>query len=1680
MVCEGVDLLCRVAAITLILASVTPAADFRHDAAGNLTNVQTSATVAPSLPQRSGPLLVGLGEPLNLAVPVQNAGFATYQWYRDGLAIAGATNQLLTLASITEGDSGVYSLAVTNAQGGIRSTIAQVTLVPRHEDFALTNDVNLAGNAFFTNGFLRLTPAVSSQTGSAWFSQRLFCQNGFTTVFQFRISNPVNGGADGFSFNIQNVASNALAGEDGLGASIKFDTWQSPGESGTNFVSVRGAGFPTTTVDLTPFPILLDDGFPHTAELQHDGLNANLWVDGFLVVTNAPMPLAGTLDSSGKAWVGFGARTGGAWENHDILSWEFTPVIQLTPVQVVVNPVSQAAALGGSAFLTATWGSPDSHAVTVGSTYQRGFFYEWNFNGLTLQTGTNATLALTNVQTSQAGRYSVTVTEQVTNVGLGAVVVTNLLGSATNTLAVLTPLEHLFSTGLNDQGGVLPVGTADPHWQIKRGSPWSGTPVVSSDVYFGKVITNAPSAWLTPGNPTAPSGSSVYTYQTWFWVPPGLEPTARLNGRWVPIISGADILLNGVSMGLHSAYANYSSPSFSPFAIQNGFLPGSNVLSFLVTNYVATTTGLRVELTGSTVVTSGVFNGDSELDGLPDTWESAVFGNLWQDQADDYDGDGVSNGDELAEGTDPTNPASFRPRLTTEGWAAYVVPTPGKTSYQLGETVQLTAVPMAGARFLGWGGDVSGTNLVTQITLTNHARVSAMCAYPFVTNGIPVPGVVEVEDFDNGGESFSYHETDQTNNAGVIYREGGVDIGPVSGNNYRVGWIDVGEWLNYTINVASNGYYRVVLRTTSANAGPFRSLIEFPRSNGADRIKAPYTGGWGNWISTTGAVLHLEAGLQLMRLTFEDWGYDLDSITLLSVIPTAPTVEITAPLAGTTFAHGVDVNISVSAADLDGIVKKVELFTNGVWMTQFLAPPYTGQWRPPAPGTYRIVARAIDEMGLAGTSAPVTIVVSSNVVPGGLKAEYFMNITGAVIADLTNDVNFQAAAPDLVEQTTQFESRRDWADNYGSRLSGWLIPPTTGNYLFYLASDDQGELFLSTDTSPANKQAIAFEPAWNGYREFVNGANQGSRGNPPVNISTNIPLVAGRAYYVEALWKEGVYAENLSVAWLPPGGPAVTNGAAPIPRQYLISGVPYTGAFQPIGTASLTNSGQIGVSFGRLLDLATATATTNYQVVGATVTGASLSPDQQGVLLNVSGLAGSSYTVQVGAVKDLFGNSTPAITSLTGQVLPQARQDVGSAGDPAVAGATFSGHAGEFDEVAGGSDIWNNTDGFHFVYQQLTGDFDVKVRVGSLDPVDRWAKAGLMARESLTGASRELAVVVTPVGLTYDGQWGGQGNNDYELILRPGTGQPTTLWTTNSDVANVPYPNAWIRFKRTGDTFSGFRSSDGINWIQLGQTNQSYPSTVFVGLATTAHNNGVGYTALARYRDYRVISGSNQPPVSSGFAATTPQGLPLAIPFASLLAPVKDPEGDLVYLVSVDSLSTQGGTISLDASSVTYSPRAGFAGSDRFNYVVSDPLGATSSVWAQIIVLYRGIDMTDPAQASADLEGDGLSNLMEFALGTDPHSPVEATAALVISSTKNGGSQYLTMQYKRRTAATGLVLQYVPEVSADGHNWFSDPAHVVELSAVPVDTQFELVTVRDATPMGSAAPRFIRLRVVEN
>src|SRR5262249_7328464 len=147
-----------------------------------------------------------------------------------------------------------------------------------------------------------------------------------------------------------------------------------------------------------------------------------------------------------------------------------------------------------------------------------------------------------------------------------------------------------------------------------------------------------------------------------------------------------------------------------------------------------------------------------------------------------------------------------------------------------------------------------------------------------------------------------------------------------------------------------------------------------------------------------------------------------------------------------------------------------------------------------------------------------------------------------------------------------------------------------------------------------------------------------------------------------------------------------------------------------------------------------------------------------------------------------------------------------------------------------------------FNYQSLDGDFDVKVRVQGLMPGDPWAKAGLMARENLTGGSRFTAAIATP---SVSGCF---------FLIRPAT----VATATNIGWYPVTYPNTWLRMKRVGNLFTGYASPDGGTWAQLGSFNMSPAPTgpMLVGMAVSSRNTS--QTLTAQFRDFDSIT--NSPP----------------------------------------------------------------------------------------------------------------------------------------------------------------------------------------------------------------------------
>jgi regulation of enolase protein 1 (concanavalin A-like superfamily) len=151
---------------------------------------------------------------------------------------------------------------------------------------------------------------------------------------------------------------------------------------------------------------------------------------------------------------------------------------------------------------------------------------------------------------------------------------------------------------------------------------------------------------------------------------------------------------------------------------------------------------------------------------------------------------------------------------------------------------------------------------------------------------------------------------------------------------------------------------------------------------------------------------------------------------------------------------------------------------------------------------------------------------------------------------------------------------------------------------------------------------------------------------------------------------------------------------------------------------------------------------------------------------------------------------------------------------------TELGSNNAFTIRASGSDIWNQNDEGHFVYQALRGDGTLTARITNLTRTDGWAKAGVMFRESLADNSKFAHMLLS-------------SDNGLSFQRRITTGASAIHTAGPSGT----YPQ-WVRLVRAGNTIAGYASTDGQTWTLVGQGTVEMGVDIFVGLAATSHNDG--------------------------------------------------------------------------------------------------------------------------------------------------------------------------------------------------------------------------------------------------
>ncbi|UXP31991.1 DUF5010 C-terminal domain-containing protein [Reichenbachiella agarivorans] len=230
--------------------------------------------------------------------------------------------------------------------------------------------------------------------------------------------------------------------------------------------------------------------------------------------------------------------------------------------------------------------------------------------------------------------------------------------------------------------------------------------------------------------------------------------------------------------------------------------------------------------------------------------------------------------------------ASTTRDLIVEFWSSTGWLAQGKTVVNAGSgitavNVNLTTAPSPGSGYViktsirptnGNWTTALDTDQANNITVTAPAIQT-----PYSGTAATVPGTVQAENYDVGGEGVAYHDTDASNQ-GNQYRTDGVDIEACSDTDggYNIGWMNTGEWLEYTVNFTVTQNYDFFPRLASLNGGAqYRLLIDGVDVTGTKNLTA--TGGWQSYTTHHLRDVHVTSGLHLVRFEVISGGINLNS-----------------------------------------------------------------------------------------------------------------------------------------------------------------------------------------------------------------------------------------------------------------------------------------------------------------------------------------------------------------------------------------------------------------------------------------------------------------------------------------------------------------------------------------------------------------------------------------------------------------------------------------------------------------------------------------------------------------------------------------------------------------------------------------------------------------------------------
>jgi len=170
-------------------------------------------------------------------------------------------------------------------------------------------------------------------------------------------------------------------------------------------------------------------------------------------------------------------------------------------------------------------------------------------------------------------------------------------------------------------------------------------------------------------------------------------------------------------------------------------------------------------------------------------------------------------------------------------------------------------------------------------------NITATEQAPFNGVALDIPGEIEAEEYNYGGEGLAYHDTESANIPNGFRSDEGVDIGAF-GDGFILEYVAAGEWIEYTINVTQAGTYTVAADVASERSNGAFS-ITFDKNNATTNFSPPNTGNWTGFQQiTANNTIELEEGEQQMRLEITNNNpFNLDKL-YFALASTTSTDEI--------------------------------------------------------------------------------------------------------------------------------------------------------------------------------------------------------------------------------------------------------------------------------------------------------------------------------------------------------------------------------------------------------------------------------------------------------------------------------------------------------------------------------------------------------------------------------------------------------------------------------------------------------------------------------------------------------------------------------------------------------------------------------------------------------------------